>query len=91
MFFKWVQHCHVFDGNNQLSTTANFLPRRELAFGLVVSQRLSMSLDTMTNFVMSTPCFMGYQLGKLGFTSNDDDFEIDCSSIHVGITNEIND
>ncbi|KAG8203583.1 ALS7, partial [Candida africana] len=80
-----------FDGNNQLSTTANFLPRRELAFGLVVSQRLSMSLDTMTNFVMSTPCFMGYQLGKLGFTSNDDDFEIDCSSIHVGITNEIND
>ena len=50
-----------------------------------------MSLDTMTNFVMSTPCFMGYQLGKLGFTSNDDDFEIDCSSIHVGITNEIND
>ncbi|KAL1572913.1 ALS7 [Candida albicans] len=80
-----------FDGNNQLSTTANFLPRRELAFGLVVSQRLSMSLDTMTNFVMSTPCFMGYQSGKLGFTSNDDDFEIDCSSIHVGITNEIND
>ena len=78
------------DGDHKISTTVNFPKTPQSSSSLVYFARVIPSLDKLSSLVVASQCTAGYASGVLGFSATKDDVTIDCSTIHVGITNGLN-
>ncbi|EMG47020.1 hypothetical protein G210_2711, partial [Candida maltosa Xu316] len=80
-----------YDGDNAFSTTANFVHTNEESSGLLTSQRVIPSLGKQQALVIPPNCPNGYSSGSFGFSASNSQANIDCSSLHSAITQQLND
>ncbi|RCK62858.1 Agglutinin-like protein 3 [Candida viswanathii] len=77
-------------GNKDLSVEADFqsdpFPKAEL----ISSGKIIPSLRKICHLLVCAECTDGYESGVLGLTTNDPAVTIDCDSVHIGATNELN-
>ncbi|EMG48293.1 hypothetical protein G210_1149, partial [Candida maltosa Xu316] len=78
------------DGDTSFSTTANFDHTNELSDGLLSGERVIPSLGTQQALVIAPNCANGYSSGTFGFSA-DSQANIDCSSLHSALTQQLND
>ena len=78
------------DGNNKISTTVEFNKTTVDPSGYLTSARRIPSLNQVTSLYMAPQCVNGYTSGIMGISSNSG-IDIDCSTVHVGISKGVND
>ncbi|EGW31729.1 uncharacterized protein SPAPADRAFT_140900, partial [Spathaspora passalidarum NRRL Y-27907] len=80
-----------YDGDNKLSTSVQFTGGYNGSPSQIIyTNRVVPSLNKQQHMVIAGDCPAGYRSGSLGIQIANSGPKIDCSSIHIAITNALN-
>ncbi|KGU21197.1 hypothetical protein MG7_04898, partial [Candida albicans P34048] len=79
------------DGDTSISTTVDFEKSTVASSDRILLSRILPSLSQAVNLFLPQECANGYTSGTMGFSTAGTGATIDCSTVHVGISNGLND
>ncbi|MCP8719472.1 MAG: hypothetical protein M5F18_09290, partial [Asgard group archaeon] len=79
------------DGDNELSINAVFDKTTASVSDEIISVRSVPSIGKLQQISIAKDCPSGYGSGYMSIIIKDNTAVMDCSSVHIGITNELND